>query len=62
MATSALYTLLVLPSTIHGRGLFARRAYELGELVIEYAGEVIRRELCDKREKYYDSRGIGTYM
>lgn len=30
--------------------------------VIEYAGEVIRHALCDKREKYYDSRGIGCYM
>ena len=62
MVETSRTSLQVLPSTIHGRGLFARRAYEVGELVIEYAGEVIRRELCDKREKYYDSKGIGTYM
>lgn len=62
MVETSRSSLQVLPSAIHGRGLFARRAYEAGELVIEYSGEVIRGELCDKREKYYDSRGIGTYM
>ena len=31
-------------------------------MVIEYAGELIRSMLTDKREKYYDSRGIGCYM
>lgn len=34
----------------------------LGEMVIEYAGELIRSMLTDKRERYYDSRGIGCYM
>lgn len=33
-----------------------------GEMVIEYAGELIRSTLTDKRERYYDSRGIGCYM
>jgi [histone H3]-lysine4 N-trimethyltransferase MLL1 len=31
-------------------------------MVIEYAGELIRSTLTDKREKYYNSRGIGCYM
>ena len=31
-------------------------------MVIEYAGELIRAMLTDKREKYYESRGIGCYM
>lgn len=31
-------------------------------MVIEYAGELIRSTLTDKRERYYDSRGIGCYM
>lgn len=31
-------------------------------MVIEYAGELIRSTLTDKREKYYDSKGIGCYM
>lgn len=31
-------------------------------MVIEYAGELIRSTLTDKRERYYNSRGIGCYM
>lgn len=31
-------------------------------MVIEYAGELIRSTLTDKREHYYNSRGIGCYM
>lgn len=33
-----------------------------GEMVIEYAGELIRSTLTDQRERYYNSRGIGCYM
>lgn len=36
----AVKDLVVLPSHIHGRGLFARRDIEMGEMLIEYAGEV----------------------
>ncbi|XP_077051369.1 histone-lysine N-methyltransferase 2B isoform X2 [Siphateles boraxobius] len=49
-------------SDIHGRGLFCKRNIEAGEMVIEYAGNVIRSVLTDKREKYYDGKGIGCYM
>ncbi|KAK6641150.1 hypothetical protein RUM44_012859 [Polyplax serrata] len=49
-------------SKIHGRGLFCLREIEAGEMVIEYAGEVIRSTLTDKREKYYTDKGIGCYM
>ncbi|XP_076321290.1 histone lysine N-methyltransferase trithorax isoform X2 [Tachypleus tridentatus] len=49
-------------SRIHGRGLFCKRTIDPGEMVIEYAGEVIRPVLTDKREKYYESKGIGCYM
>ncbi|KAG7240990.1 hypothetical protein INR49_026168 [Caranx melampygus] len=49
-------------SQIHGRGLFCKRNIDAGEMVIEYAGTVIRSVLTDKREKYYDSKGIGCYM
>lgn len=31
-------------------------------MVIEYAGELIRSTLTDKRERFYDSKGIGCYM
>lgn len=43
-------------SAIHGRGLFCKRNIDAGEMVIEYAGTVIRAVLTDKREKYYDSK------
>ncbi|XP_052433256.1 histone-lysine N-methyltransferase 2A [Carassius gibelio] len=49
-------------SAIHGRGLFCKRNIESGEMVIEYSGIVIRSVLTDKREKYYDGKGIGCYM
>ncbi|XP_041933652.1 histone-lysine N-methyltransferase 2A isoform X3 [Alosa sapidissima] len=49
-------------SPIHGRGLFCKRNIEAGEMVIEYAGNVIRSVLTDKREKHYDRKGIGCYM
>ena len=49
-------------SIIHGRGLFCKRDIDAGEMVIEYAGEVIRSILTDKREKYYEGKGIGCYM
>ncbi|XP_069372844.1 histone-lysine N-methyltransferase 2B isoform X3 [Paralichthys olivaceus] len=49
-------------SQIHGRGLYCKRNIEAGEMVIEYAGTVIRSVLTDMREKYYDSKGIGCYM
>lgn len=43
-------------SSIHGRGLFCKRNIDAGELVIEYAGEVIRSILTDKRERIYQSK------
>uniref|UniRef100_A0AAY4BUF4 [histone H3]-lysine(4) N-methyltransferase n=1 Tax=Denticeps clupeoides TaxID=299321 RepID=A0AAY4BUF4_9TELE len=49
-------------SPIHGRGLFCKRNIEAGEMIIEYSGNVIRSVLSDKREKYYDSKGVGCYM
>uniref|UniRef100_A0A8C2KZB7 Histone-lysine N-methyltransferase n=1 Tax=Cyprinus carpio TaxID=7962 RepID=A0A8C2KZB7_CYPCA len=49
-------------SAIHGRGLFCKKNIDAGEMVIEYSGNVIRSVLTDKREKYYDSKGIGCYM
>ncbi|XP_037073210.1 histone-lysine N-methyltransferase 2A-like [Pollicipes pollicipes] len=49
-------------SSISGRGLFCKRTVEAGQMVIEYAGQVIRSSLTDIRERYYSSRGIGCYM
>lgn len=49
-------------SAIHGRGLFCKRNIEAGEMVIEYAGIVIRSVLTDKREKYYDGKVGGVFL
>ena len=48
--------LVVNVSLIHGRGLFSLVDIEQGQMIIEYAGEVIRNQLCDKREKYYEAK------
>jgi hypothetical protein len=62
LAKNAKEAVGVFSSGIHGRGLFCKREIQAGEMVIEYAGEEIRAMLTDKREKYYESRGIGCYM
>jgi hypothetical protein len=54
--------LIVKKSLIHGRGLFTLVDIQQSQMIIEYAGEIIRNELCDRREKYYESKGIGCYM
>ena len=46
----------VFQSGIHGLGLYCTREIDPGEMVIEYAGTVIRSILTDKREKLYDSK------
>ena len=46
----------VFQSDIHGLGLYCTKEIEPGEMVIEYAGTVIRSVLTDKREQYYDSK------
>ena len=43
-------------SPIHGRGLFCKRDISAGEMIIEYAGEIIRCILTDKREQEYESK------
>ncbi|XP_064470596.1 histone-lysine N-methyltransferase 2A-like isoform X2 [Ornithodoros turicata] len=62
LKTTAKEAVGVYRSSIHGRGLYCRRNIDAGEMIIEYAGEVIRAALTDKREKYYESKGIGCYM
>lgn len=54
--------LCVCPSNIHGRGLYCMQDISMGEMIIEYSGTLIRPGLCDIRENYYDSKGIGSYM
>lgn len=47
-------------SPIHDWGLYAMEAIPQGEMVIEYVGEVIRAQVADKREKWYERIGIGS--
>jgi SET domain/COMPASS (Complex proteins associated with Set1p) component N len=47
-------------SPIHDWGLYAMEPISSGEMVIEYVGEVIRQQVADKREKYYERTGIGS--
>jgi len=49
-------------SKIHGLGLFCLRDVSTGEMLMEYAGEVIRSSVADVRERRYDAQGIGCYM
>eukprot|EP01028_Stygiella_incarcerata_P002116 TRINITY_DN1397_c0_g1_i2.p1 TRINITY_DN1397_c0_g1~~TRINITY_DN1397_c0_g1_i2.p1 ORF type:complete len:830 (+),score=202.06 TRINITY_DN1397_c0_g1_i2:102-2492(+) len=50
-------------SVIHEWGLFAMESISHGESVIEYVGEIVGDVVADKREKAYESIGIGsTYM
>ena len=49
-------TVGVYKSSIHGMGLFCKQSIDPAEMVIEYAGTVIRSALTDKREKYYNSK------
>uniref|UniRef100_A0A7S1U6A6 [histone H3]-lysine(4) N-trimethyltransferase n=1 Tax=Phaeomonas parva TaxID=124430 RepID=A0A7S1U6A6_9STRA len=47
-------------SAIHGWGLFARRTFESGEMMVEYLGETIGNAVGDAREAFYEEVGIGS--
>lgn len=47
-------------SPIHDWGLYAMEMIPVGEMVIEYVGEVIRQAVADRREKAYERSGIGS--
>lgn len=49
-------------SPIHEWGAFLTESVGPNELLLEYVGELIRYSLCDKREKEYERKGIGTYV
>ena len=50
-------------SAIHDWGLFALEPIAGDEMVIEYVGQVVRSIVADRREKEYESVGIGSsYM
>ena len=43
-------------AVLQGLGLFAKRDLEKHTMVIEYIGELIRNEVCEKRETFYESQ------
>ena len=49
-------------SRIQGLGLYAKRDLEAGTFIIEYTGELIRKDMAESRELAYDKVGKGTYM
>lgn len=53
---------IILRSDIDGCGVFATRDIQVGEMIIEYVGEIIRPILSDLREVRYLKKGIGCYM
>jgi hypothetical protein len=56
-------SLEILPSSIHGFGLFTTVDVPTGSIVAEYIGEIIRNKVADIREDEYERRGIGScYM
>lgn len=52
-------SLEILPSNIHGHGLFTSVDIPAGNIVIEYIGELIRNKVADLREVQYMEQGIG---
>ncbi|GAA5875662.1 hypothetical protein JCM3774_002574 [Rhodotorula dairenensis] len=47
-------------SGIEGYGLFSLEHIPVGDMVIEYVGELIRQTVADRREKAYERSGIGS--
>ena len=44
-------------SKLHGYGVFAEESINKNKRIIDYAGELINNEQCDKREDRYLSKG-----
>lgn len=51
-------------SAIHGWGGFAKQDFQPGDMILEYAGELLRPPIADLREQrlYNDQVGAGTYV
>ncbi|KAG4305645.1 hypothetical protein PORY_001201 [Pneumocystis oryctolagi] len=47
-------------SPIHNWGLYAMEHIDMGDMVIEYVGEIIRQTVADIRERQYERQGIGS--
>lgn len=49
-------------SRIQGLGLYAAREIEKHTMVIEYIGQLIRNEVAELRESFYEAQNRGIYM
>jgi histone-lysine N-methyltransferase SETD1 len=49
-------------SRIAQLGLYTTEAIPKGEMLVEYAGEVVRQSVADVREKRYQKAGLGNYF
>jgi len=49
-------------SKIHGVGVFSNDDIAVGQFIAEYKGELVRNNLVQRREEYYRSKGLGSYM
>jgi len=54
--------LLVLKSKIHGRGLFTGNFIRKGEMIIEYAGQMVNEVQALDLQKKYDAKKIHNYI
>ncbi|DBB06292.1 TPA: hypothetical protein ACH3X1_011866 [Trebouxia sp. C0004] len=61
-STRLMHRFVVRRSAIASMGVFTTGYLAAGELLMEYAGEVIRRPLADNREQQYASQGLGLYF
>jgi hypothetical protein len=54
--------LLPMRSHIHGWGLFTKVDLKKDDMIVEYAGELLRNAVADRREAAYESKGVGSYV
>lgn len=48
--------LAILTVVTQGWGVMATAEIEKGDMIMEYVGEVVRKELSELREKYYNAK------
>jgi hypothetical protein len=49
-------------SRIHGWGVYAEMPINMGDMIIEYRGEIIGNAVADKRETVYEKEKMDDYM
>ena len=62
VALSRLGRFVVRRSGIAQMGLYTTEDIPRGEMLVEYAGEVVRQSVADLREKKYQQAGLGNYL